>query len=256
MTSMPDHLFTTSEGESRLAYDTVDGEPDAPRLVYCHGLFSGRSGFRANVIRGWCETKGWGFLGFDFRGRGDSSGSQRDITLTKHLEDIHAILDVWPGEPRPVLFGSSLGGLTAAWYAARHPDRVAACVLVAPAFSIVADLLARAGREGARAWKRDGKLELTTDRGEKLVLDHHIVADAGDYPEAYLPTIYATPTLIAHGMDDATIPWERSLAFARAAPPGLVDLHFFGDGDHQIHAQMGEVMALTETFVQRRLGGA
>jgi hypothetical protein len=84
------------------------------------------------------------------------------------------------------------------------------------------------------------------------VLGHHIVADAGDYPEAFLPTIYRTPTLIAHGMGDETIPWERSLAFARAVEPGLIDLHFFGDGDHRIHEQMGEVMTLTEAFVRRR----
>lgn len=248
---MPNHLFTTDEGESRLAYDAVDGAPDAPRLVYCHGLFSSRVGFRANVIRGWCETKGWGFLGFDFRGRGDSSGTTRDLTLSKHIEDIHAILDLWPGEPRPVLFGSSLGGLAAAWFAARYPERVSACVLIAPAFSIVADLLAQAGREGAATWKREGKLALRTDRDELLDLDHHIVADAGDYPESFLHSIYATPTLIAHGMGDATIPWERSLAFARGVSPGLVDLHLFGGGDHQIHEQMGEVMALTEAFVLR-----
>jgi pimeloyl-ACP methyl ester carboxylesterase len=237
-----------------LAYDLISGEQDAPCLIYAHGLFSSRKGFRAEMIRRWCEKKGWPFLGFDFRGRGDSSGTHRDITLTRHLEDLDAILRVLPEGTLPVLFGSSLGGLASAWFAALNPDRVAACALVAPAFSIVANLLVEAGPENARRWKRQGTLRFQNDRMD-LELSHEIVEDAGDYPDALLHSAYRTPTLVAHGMQDAVIPYQRSVAFAESVEPGLVDLHLFADGDHQIHGCMPDVMDLLERFVTRRFGG-
>jgi len=250
---MPVVKFQGTGGTVELAYDLEPGERGAPCLIYAHGLFSSRKGFRAEMIRRWCERKGWPFLGFDFRGRGDSSGTPRDITLTKHLEDLDAILRVVPEEGIPVLFGSSLGGLAAAWFAALNPDRVAACALVAPAFSIVANLLVDAGPDKARRWKKEGTLRFQNDHID-LELDHEIVEDAGDYPEALLHSAYRTPTLVAHGMKDAVVPYRRSVAFAEGVQPGLVDLHLFGDGDHQLHGCMPEVMDLVERFVVRRLG--
>jgi uncharacterized protein len=245
---MPLHQPSGTEPEVALAYDLFPGDPDAPVLAYCHGLFSSRQGFRAEMIRRWCAQEHWTWLGFDFRGRGDSSGSLQDLTLTHHIEDVDAILDVLPQGTRPVLFGSSLGGLAAAWYAALNPDRVRSCVLVAPAFSIVADLLRDAGPEGRRQWKRDGKLHLKTERID-LELDHAIVEDQGDYPMELLYEVYETPTLIAHGRNDAVIPCTRSLDFARRVAPGLVDLHLFANGDHQLHAHMEAIMMLVERFV-------
>jgi pimeloyl-ACP methyl ester carboxylesterase len=159
-----------------------------------------------------------------------------------------------PEETRPVLFGSSLGGLAAAWFTALNPDRVAACALVAPAFSVVANLLVEAGPEKARRWKEQGSLRFQNDQLD-LELSHEIVEDAGDYPEALLYSAYRTPTLVAHGMRDAVVPYQRSLAFAEGVQPGLVDLHLFGDGDHPLHGCMPEVMDLLERFVERRLGG-
>jgi len=251
---MPVLRFEKAGGSVELAYDRVAGEPGAPCLVYAHGLFSSRRGFRAEMIRRWCERTSWAFLGFDFRGRGDSSGTTRDITLTKHLEDLDAVLRVLPEGSLPVLFGSSLGGLAAAWFTALNPDRVAACALVAPAFSIVANLLVEAGPERARQWKERGSLRFQNDRLD-LELNHEIVEDAGDYPEALLYSAYRTPTLVAHGMKDEVVPYQRSVAFAESVPPGLVDLHLFGDGDHRLHACMPDVMGLVERFVERRLRG-
>jgi pimeloyl-ACP methyl ester carboxylesterase len=66
-----------------------------------------------------------------------------------------------------VLFGSSLGGLTAALWAARNPRRCAALVLLAPAFDLGRRWIERMGQADVERWRRDGvfpdKHELTLD---------------------------------------------------------------------------------------------
>ena len=223
---MPEYCVPDSSPPVTLAYDLIPGRPGAPVLVYCHGLLSSRNGTRAGMIREWCERRAWTLLAFDFRGRGDSSGSVEDLTFTQQIQDLDAVLDVLPGETRPVLFGSSLGGLTAAWYAALHPGRVRACVLVAPAFSITAGILADIGLTGAQHWKTEGRRQFEGDR-EGLVMNHGFMEDAADYPEALLQASYRTPTLVVHGMKDETIPFDRSVEFVEKVPPGLADLHLF-----------------------------
>ncbi len=248
---MPEYRVPDSSPPVTLAYDLIPGRSDAPVLVYCHGLLSCRTGTRAEMIRGWCERKAWTLLAFDFQGRGDSSGSVENLTFTQQIQDLDAILDVLPGGTRPVLFGSSLGGLTAAWYAALHPGRVRACVLVAPAFSIVAGILADIGLTGMQQWRQEDRRQFEGDR-EGLVMNHGFVEDAADYPEALLYSSFRTPTLVVHGMKDETIPFHRSVEFVNKVPSGLADLHLFAEGDHQIHDFMEEVLTLMETFVGRR----
>ena len=251
---MSELRFTGPDGPVTLAYDLDPGDPAAPTVVYCHGLFSGRNGHRATTIRAWCREVDWSLLRFDFRGRGDSSGSVRELTLTRHLEDLEAVLGVLPEKVRPILFGSSLGGLAAAWFAACHPDRVAACALVAPAFSVIDTLLVEAGIEDAARWKRDRVRRLRKDETD-FELDYAIVEDAGGYPERLLHSTYRTPTLVAHGTEDAVVPVRRSVDFAERVRPGLVDLHLFAGGDHQLHGCMEEILALLAGFVRRRLPG-
>lgn len=249
---MNEHRFSAPGGPVTLAYELDAGAPGAPAVVYCHGLFSGRNGQRATTLRAWCRKVDWWLLRFDFRGRGDSSGSIRELTLTRHLEDLDAILGVLPAGVRPILFGSSLGGLAAAWFAALHPDRVAACALVAPAFSIVDNLLLEAGPDRAARWRRERVLRLEKD-DTAFELDYGIVEDAGHYPEPLLHSAYRTPTLVAHGMADAVVPYARSVAFAEGVRPGLVDLHLFAGGDHRLHGFMDEILALLAAFARRRL---
>ena len=250
MAIMPETMNPDPESDPGLAHDVHPGRSDAPTLVYCHGLLSSRNGIRAEMLRRWCKGKGWPLLTFDFQGRGDSPGSLEDITLSRQLEDLDAVLKVLPAGVRPVLFGSSFGGITAAWYAALHPDRIPACILVAPALGFVSNLLKDAGLERAREWRQTGRRVFEGDRAG-LTVNHGLVEDSADYPEALLMASYRTPTLLAHGMKDDTVPCRRSVEFMEGVRPGLVDLHLFAGGDHRIHAYMEDVLMLAETFLKR-----
>jgi pimeloyl-ACP methyl ester carboxylesterase len=69
-------------------------------------------------------------LALDQRGHGDSEWSPvMDYAPEAHARDIDGVLDGF-GDARAVLVGQSMGGLNAFHYATRHPERVAALVLV------------------------------------------------------------------------------------------------------------------------------
>jgi pimeloyl-ACP methyl ester carboxylesterase len=69
-------------------------------------------------------------LALDQRGHGDSDWSaSREYTIEAHLHDLEMAADAL-GLDRFVLVGHSMGGVNAISYAASHPERVAALVLV------------------------------------------------------------------------------------------------------------------------------
>jgi predicted esterase YcpF (UPF0227 family) len=102
----------------------------APRFLYLHGFASGPRSRKGLAFVEHFAERGVAIECLDLR-----VPSFEQLRLTEMLEVTRNAI----GSPRDrvVLFGSSLGGLTAARVAERDP-RVAALVLLAPAFQLVA----------------------------------------------------------------------------------------------------------------------
>src|SRR5438105_541860 len=101
-------------------------------VVFVHGFGSHRGGEKAVALEEACARRGWTFAACDFRGHGESGGSMRDLRASRLLEDIAAVRDFLAkrGVRRLGLVGSSMGGFASAWFALKHPESVAGCVLV------------------------------------------------------------------------------------------------------------------------------
>ena len=87
------------------------------------------------------------------------------LTLTRNLEDVarvHAYLRE-RGCGRLILLGSSMGGGTALWYSALHPEEVVAGLHIAPALEMEKGLLAWAGPERTRVWEETGTIPFKND---------------------------------------------------------------------------------------------
>jgi len=204
-------------------------------ILYLHGFGSRQAGEKATFFRARALEEGWPFCSFDFRGHGASEGSMRELTLSRNLEDVAAVRRhlAGRGHERLALFGSSMGGATALWHAAREPEGVIGAVHVAPAVGMLQELERWAGAEGLERWRRDGTIRYTSELVD-CELGWAMVEDLRGYRNEELAARYRTPTLLFQGRLDTTVDWRDVDAFAAAAAPGLVDLRVFEDGDHRL----------------------
>jgi len=227
------------EGEARLAMDFVPPAEKGSRLwVFLHGLNSHRRGEKALYFARQVARRGDAFASLDATGHGDSEGDLLNLSLTRNLTDLDrglAFIQERAGPFRAVvLIGSSMGGLTALWYAANNPTRVARVVVIAPAFEMAGRLLLSLGRVRAQEWRRRGVLHVETGFAE-FDLSYHFVEDESRYPTVSLMRKLETPSLILHGSDDEVVPCQLSRQFAeRLAHVRLVEVH---GGDHRLTAQ-------------------
>jgi uncharacterized protein len=225
-------------GESLALDATPPARRDGAAFLYLHGLGSHRGGEKARFLEERLVARGFGFTRFDFRGHGDSSGRFEELTLSRHLEDLRAVV-AWldaggAGTPsrRLVLIGASLGALVGAWYSLLDPERIAAQVLIAPAFRIIERYLEALGDFGRERWRREGIYRFVGPWFQ-FDLNWSVIEDAARYPHERLVRETRLPTLILHGTRDESAPFEPSREFAAACPsrPRFVAID---GGDHRL----------------------
>ena len=233
-------------GGDSLALDaTPPARSDGASFLYLHGLGSHRGGEKARFLEERLVARGFGFTRFDFRGHGDSSGRFEDLTITRHLNDVRAVV-AWldsgeAGAPprRLVLIGSSMGALVGAWYSLLEPARIAAQVLIAPAFRIIERYLEALGEFGRERWRREGIYRFVGPWFQ-FDLKWSVIEDAARYTHERLVRETTRPTLILHGTRDASAPFELAREFAAACParPRFVAIE---GGDHRLTAEKGRI---------------
>ncbi len=179
----------------------------------------------------------------------------RELTLSHGLEEVAAVR-AWlaaRGYRRFALFGSSMGGATALWYAARHPEAVAAAVHIAPAVAMLAGLERWAGEAGLERWRREGTIRFANELVD-CELGWPLIEDLRRHPVEELTASYRTPTLVFQGRRDATVDWRDVANFAAGVAPGVVELVTFEDGDHRLIDHLPELWRRAVAFLSAHDG--
>ncbi|MEM6453937.1 MAG: alpha/beta fold hydrolase [Acidobacteriota bacterium] len=223
-----------------------------PAVLYLHGFGSSQDGDKAVAMRQAFGAAGAAFASLDVRGHGASTGALRTLTLTRALADVEiALADLRArGHRRPILFGSSMGGLLALWTAARRPDAVAAVLGLAPAIDMLATLEKRLGPDGMAAWQADGWTTLETTL-TRTPMDWPMVEDLRRYDLSALIDALEVPVFLLQGAHDDSVDRSAVIDFALACRPP-VELHLFGDGDHRLLDHLAALPALCLTFLRTR----
>ena len=222
-------------------------------VVYVHGFGSHRGGEKALALAAECARRGWTFAAFDFRGQGASTGAMRDLTATRLLEDLTAIRTFLAdrGHPRLHLVGSSMGGFAAGWFAARHPEAVGGCVLLAPAFRFLERRFTELTVADLDDWKRTGVRRLRNEWVD-VEIGYGLVAERASFDPAELARQCRVPLLIFHGLADDVVPAADSVAFLEATTNPDVELRLLKAGDHRLTAFQDELAAEACRFVASR----
>jgi pimeloyl-ACP methyl ester carboxylesterase len=139
--------FDVDRGDGLVLAGEVSG--DGAPIVLVHGL----TATRRNVVQGSRHLLGRGrrLIGYDARGHGESAPAPRPdaYEYADLAGDLEAVLD-GVGVDRAVVAGSSMGAATAVRFALDRPERVAALVLITPAYRDPGQL----GPEGLAHWDR------------------------------------------------------------------------------------------------------
>ncbi|MEM9553158.1 MAG: alpha/beta fold hydrolase [Acidobacteriota bacterium] len=254
-------------GGEHLSYDLLVPATGVDTCVlYLHGFASRRDGEKAAFFRDRFVEAGLAFCRYDCRGHGDSGGRMLDLTLSRNLDDLEAmhahlverLRTPEGGAMRFVLFGSSMGGGTSLWYAARRAERssVAAVLALAPAIELEDGLLRAVGAEAVEAWEREGTTLFRHELGDHE-LGWSLIEDLRSYDLSEMLRGYSTPTLIFQGMRDDSVDWRAVTALAEAGhrPDGTpcpIELQLFADGDHRLIDRLDALWDQSESFLRRR----
>jgi pimeloyl-ACP methyl ester carboxylesterase len=232
---------------------------DAPRqegrpcILYLHGFGSEQTGEKADFFRQQALGDGFGFCSFDFQGHGQSGGDLRSLTLTRNLEDVRRVHGFLRerGQTRLILLGSSMGGGTALWYSAFHPEEIVAGLHIAPALEMDRGLLTWAGPERARLWEETGTIHFQNE-WVSTELGWTLIEDLRAHPLETLLTRYQTPCLLLQGKQDTSVSWRSVLDFATRCAFREIDLHLFVDGDHRLTDRKDRLWDLMMEFLRGR----
>jgi len=219
---------------ARIVADHLPG--DAPALVFLHGLVSVRRGEKSTALFDLAARTGRAAWRFDFRGHGESSGVLHDTTLTELIADARSVLEA---SGPAFLVGSSLGGLVAAWTAARHPEFVRGLVLLAPALRFLPRLIARS--------RADGTIVLDHGVGE-LRFSERVRADLERHDETEMAAAIRPPVFVAHGALDDTVPVDASRDFLARVPHARKLLWVVPDGDHRLNRPITAILRRAARF--------
>lgn len=233
-------------------------EPPVPcdgalAVVYLHGFGSYQSGQKATFFRRRMLAHGVAFCSLDFQGHGESGGSLFDLTMSRNLADVgrvHGYLRA-RGYQRIILMGSSMGGGSALWYAALHPQDIVAGVHLAASVRLHENLLRTLSPEEARRWERDGKMRFTSELVD-CEISWNLIEDLRSFQLDRLRSLYRTPTLLVHGKQDDTVPWEQVVDFVTECEYDELEFHLFADGDHRLIDRLEHLGELMLGFLSAR----
>jgi len=222
-------------------------------ILYLHGFGSHQAGEKAEFFRARAREAGIPFCSFDFQGHGASGGALAELTLTRNLADV-ARVHAWlagRGVSRLAIVGSSMGAGTGLWYAALHPEGIAAGLHIAPALELDRALLAWAGPERTRAWRDSGRIHFENEHVSSE-LSWSLIEDLRAHPAEQLAQRLRTPALLLQGKRDTSVSWRHVADFAARCRSEEVELHLFADGDHRLTDRKGRLWDLMQEFLRGR----
>ena len=217
----------------QVAYRFLPGR--SPTVVFLCGYASDMSGTKAQFLEGVCARAGHGYLRFDYRGRGASSGRLEDGSIGSWTDDACAVIDAATRGPL-ILVGSSMGGWIMLLVARRMPGRIRALVGVAAAPDFTEDMM----------WTRMSDSERATLESRGVI---HVPSRYSDDPYPVTARLIEEgrqwlqlrgripldcPVRLIHGHRDEDAPWQTSLRLASRLRTSDVIVEIVGDGDHRL----------------------
>ena len=191
---------------------------------------------------------------------GESDGLYEDATTTNYYEDLEDVINwaktqSWFQKPF-WLVGHSLGGISTALYAERHPNEVKALAPISTVVSGELSVETKKTRGTLDEWKKTGWLFAKSESKPGLIkkLKWSEMEDRLKYdllPEANKLTM---PVLLIVGdKDDGTPPEHQKILFDKL--PGKKEMHIIKNAPHTFKdpEHLAEIKTIFDTWIKNNL---
>jgi pimeloyl-ACP methyl ester carboxylesterase len=261
-----------------------EAEGEGPPVVLCHGI----TATRRYVLHGSraLAKAGYRVITYDARGHGASEGAPagEGYGYLELIEDLERVVDEEVGAESFLLGGHSMGAHTSVGYALRHPERLAALVVIGPTFlgtiepasleywdglaaALEADgidgFVAYIGeRQGIDSRWRDSVLRFTRERMERQGSLEALAEALREVPRTRpfdsLDELGGidVPALVVASNDDADPghPYAAAAAYTEALP--RAELVSEGEGESPLAWQGGKLSRVLAAFYAEALSSA
>ena len=205
-----------SEGQRISGILHLSDQKNPPCVIASHGLLSSKDSEKYTVLGEKISREGMAMLRFDFRGIGESEGSEEDNTVSKKITDLSAAIDFirsYPGLGKRIgLLGSSLGGFLSLMKASVDKEIKAVVIWATPLH--MDDL-------GSK--KQEEDYPLPPEAFFEDLPKHRLLP--------LLPKV--SNCLVIHGEKDELVPVEQALGiFGSLGIPK--EIHMIGGADHRL----------------------
>jgi pimeloyl-ACP methyl ester carboxylesterase len=213
----------------------------APGLFWLGGFKSDMRGTKAAALAVHAEQTGRAVVRFDYSGHGESGGRFEDGTISRWLEEAHAVFAAFAHGPQ-IVVGSSMGGWIALLLARdllRQPAasaRIAGMVLIAPAADFTEELMWPAlAPEARRALEEKGVWLRPSAYGDgPYPITRALIEDGRKHLLLGAPIEVGCPVRILQGALDPDVPWRHVMKLVACLPQDEVSFTLVKDGDHRL----------------------
>jgi pimeloyl-ACP methyl ester carboxylesterase len=213
----------------RLAFEQTAGQ--GPGVIFLGGYRSDMTGTKAVALEAWAKARGRAFLRFDYSGHGASEGVFETLGIGDWVSDAEAALARTTGPQ--ILVGSSMGGWMALLLARKHPERVKALVLIAPAPDFTEDsVLPSLTPEEREALASVGLIRRASAYSDFPYVFSRALIEQGAQNLVLRAPLALPPTRILHGTADVDVPQEVPLRLLAHAT-GDIRLTLVKGADHR-----------------------
>jgi fermentation-respiration switch protein FrsA (DUF1100 family) len=226
-----------SEGMKISGILHLPDEKSPPCVIASHGLLSSKDSEKYIALGERMSREGMAMLRFDFRGIGESEGSEEDNTISKKIADLCAAIDFiisYSGLGNRIgLIGSSLGGFLSLIKASGDKEMRAVVIWATPLYL-----------DDLRSKKQEEDAPLPPEAFFEDLPKHRL-----------LPLLNKVAhCLVIHGEKDELVPLDQALGiFYNLSSPK--EFHVIGGADHRLTnlAHRQRAMDLTVEWFKKYL---
>lgn len=225
--------LTYSNGDSIAA---VVHKGREPTVIFCGGFNSDMTGQKAAFLEQTCKKEGLGFIRFDYRGHGISSGEVWQYAITDWIEDAKLVIENFAAG-KILLVGSSMGGWIMSRLMQDIKERIAACVGIAVAPDFTQEMEVEINAEQRVLLEKGEVIHIPSEYDEVgYPVTARFFSEARRQLVLGRPLEVDFPVRLFHGTADNSVPWQQSIKLMENITGNDIQVTLIKGGDHRLSA--------------------